>query len=516
VAQVTGLELGRTTSPEGANETSGAPSRPRNGKGKKSRKKMILVIVGALALVGLVAGGIIWSKGGVVTVQTLKVTRADLLSAIVTASGEIKPPTASLANVNANSYGKITDIFVKEGDTVKKGQLLLKTEAVQANATVDAQKATVSSAKADVEQFAATVQAQQAALNTALANVQTAQANLVRNQQEFKRGEDLLRDKLIAQNEFDTRLDNVKVAQATLDGDQAAVVQQRALLQQARFNLDSARAKVAMQEAQLVSTEDVRDKTIYNSPLDGIVTSLPVHVGENVVPGIQNAVGSLLYQVSDLAVITAEVKVDETDIVNVKLGQTAEVTIDAIPNKTFKGKVTEIGQSAVGRTSGVTTGTSTSTTEEAKDFKVVVTLDDPPPGLRPGLSTTAKITTATRQNAVTIPIQALTVRTRRQLEEEESSKGAKGKVQAATSQPTTAAKDKGKEEVQGAFQLKDGRAVFVPVESGIMGQSDVEVLKGVQPNEEIVSGPFSVLRTLKNHTKVKVDNSALKPAGSTS
>jgi len=516
VAQVTGLELGRTTSPEGANETSGAPSRPRNGKGKKSRKKMILVIVGALALVGLVAGGIIWSKGGVVTVQTLKVTRADLLSAIVTASGEIKPPTASLANVSANSYGKITDIFVKEGDTVKKGQLLLKTEAVQANATVDAQKATVSSAKADVEQFAATVQAQQAALNTALANVQTAQANLVRNQQEFKRGEDLLRDKLIAQNEFDTRLDNVKVAQATLDGDQAAVVQQRALLQQARFNLDSARAKVAMQEAQLVSTEDVRDKTIYNSPLDGIVTSLPVHVGENVVPGIQNAVGSLLYQVSDLAVITAEVKVDETDIVNVKLGQTAEVTIDAIPNKTFKGKVTEIGQSAVGRTSGVTTGTSTSTTEEAKDFKVVVTLDDPPPGLRPGLSTTAKITTATRQNAVTIPIQALTVRTRRQLEEEESSKGAKGKVQAATSQPTTAAKDKGKEEVQGAFQLKDGRAVFVPVESGIMGQSDVEVLKGVQPNEEIVSGPFSVLRTLKNHTKVKVDNSALKPAGSTS
>jgi HlyD family secretion protein len=239
-------------------------------------------------------------------------------------------------------------------------------------------------------------------------------------------------------------------------------------------------------------------------------------VGENVVPGVQNTVGSLLYQVSDLAVITAEVKVDETDIVNVKLGQPAEVTIDAIPNKTFKGKVTEIGQSAVGRTSGTTSGTSATTTEEAKDFKVVVTLDNPPPGMRPGLSTTAKITTATRPNAVTIPIQALTVRTRRQLEEEESSKGTKGKVQAATSPPTTSAKDKGKEEVQGAFQLKDGRAVFVPVESGIMGQSDVEVLKGVQPNEEIVSGPFSVLRTLKNHTKVKVDNSALKPAGSTS
>jgi HlyD family secretion protein len=479
---------------------------------------MILVMVGAVALVGLVAGGVIWSKGGTVTVQTTKVAREDL-SAIVTASGEIKPPTANLANVNANTFGKITDLYVKEGDTVKKGQLLLKTEAVQANAQVDAQKATVASAKADVEQLAATVQAQQAALNTAQANVQKAQADLVKAQEEFKRGEDLLRDHLIAQNEFDTRLDNVKVAQATLEANQAAVVQAKAQLQQAMYNLDSARAKVAMQEATLVEQVDARDKTIYTSPLDGIVTSLPVHLGENVVPGVQNTVGSLLYQVSNLAVITAEVKVDETDIVNVKLGQPAEVTIDAIPNKTFKGKVTEIGQSAVGRTSGTTTGTSTTTTEEAKDFKVVVTLDDPPPGLRPGLSTTAKITTATRQNAVTIPIQALTVRTRRQLEEEEqSSKAGKGKVQAATSQPAASAKDKerGKEEVQGVFLLKDGRATFVPVESGIMGQSDVEVVKGAQANDEVVSGPFSVLRTLKNHTKVKVDNSALKPVGSTS
>jgi HlyD family secretion protein len=517
VAQVTELELGRIGSPEGANETSGGPSRPQSGKGK-SKKKMILVIAGVVVLVGLVVGGIIWSKGGVVTVQTIKVTRENL-AAIVTASGEIKPPTADLANVNASSMGKITEIYVKEGDTVTKGQLLLKTEAIQANASVDAQRATVSSAKADVEQQEATVQAQQAALNTALANVQTAQANLARAQEEFKRGEDLLRDRLIAQNEYDQRLNNIKVDQATLEGDQAAVVQQRALLQQAKFNLDSSRAKVTMQEANLVSAVDVRDKTVYTSPLDGIVTSLPVHLGENVVPGVQNTVGSLLYQISDLAVITAEVKVDETDIVNVKLGQPAEVTIDAVPNKTFKGKVTEIGQSAVGRTSGTTSGTSTTTTEEAKDFKVVVTLDDPPPGMRPGLSATAKITTATRPNAVTIPIQALTVRTRRQLEEEEQTgKGVKGKVQAANPQPPASAqdKDKGKEEVQGVFQLKNGRAVFVAVESGIMGQSDVEVLKGVQPNDEIVSGPFSVLRTLKNHTKVKVDNSALNPVPSTS
>jgi len=517
VTQATELELGHITSPEGVNATTPTSSRRRNGKSVKSKKKkLILVVLGTAVLVGLVVGGIVWSKGGVVSVQTTKVARQDL-AAIVTASGEVKPPTANLANVNANSFGKITDIYVKEGDTVKKGQLLLKTEAVQANANIDGQKAALATAKADVAGYEAAVRSAAAGLNTSQAELQSAEANLVRAQQEFKRGEDLLRDRLIAQNEFDTRLNNVKVAQANLDSAQARVAQAKAQLQQATHSLDSARARVAQAQATLVGLLDARDKTIYTSPLDGIVTSLPVHVGENVVPGIQNAVGSLLYQISDLAVITAEVKVDETDIVNVKLGQPAEVTIDAIPNKTFKGKVTEIGQSAVGRTSGTTTGTSASTTEEAKDFKVVVTLDEPPPGLRPGLSTTAKITTATRQNAVTIPIQALTVRTRRQLEEEEKSKGGKGKVQASTSQPPTSAKDKdkGKEEVQGAFLLKDGRAVFTPVESGIMGQSDVEVLKGVQPNDEIVSGPFSVLRTLKNHTKVKVNNSALKPGGAT-
>ena len=509
MAHVTELELGRINSPGCVNATSPAPHRPRNGNGAMS---IFLVIVGVIVVAGLVVGGIIWSKGGALTVQTAKVMREDL-AAIVTASGEIKPPDANLANVNANSFGKITDIYVKEGDTVKKGQLLLKTEAVQATANIDAQKAALNTTKADVEGSQAAIQSAAASLKTSQADLQTAQANLVRAQGDFERGKDLLRDKLIAQQVFDQRLNDFKVAQSNIDAAQARVAQAKAQLQQATYNHDMARTRVTQNEATLVGLLDARDKTIYTSPLDGIVTSLPVHVGENVVPGVQNAVGSLLYQISDLEVVTAEVKVDETDIVNVKLGQPAEVTIDAIPNKTFKGKVTEIGQSAVGRTSGTATGTSTLTAEEAKDFKVIVTLEDPPLGLRPGLSTTAKITTATRQRAVTVPIQALTFRTQRQLEEDESSQG---KVQAATSQPPDLAKDKGKEEVQGVFLLKDGRAVFSPIESGIMGQSDVEVLKGVQPDDEIVSGPFSVLRTLKNHTKVKVDNSALKPAGSTS
>jgi HlyD family secretion protein len=277
---------------------------------------------------------------------------------------------------------------------------------------------------------------------------------------------------------------------------------------QATYTRDMAKARVAQSQAQLIRARDLRNKTIYTSPLDGIITSLPVHVGENVVPGIQNQPGSVLFQVSDLSVITAEVKVDETDIVNVKLGQPAEVNIDAIPNKTFKGHVTEIGQSAVSRTTGQTTSQSGAPSEEAKNFKVVVTLDDPPSNVRPGLSTTAKVTTATRQNAVTVPIQALTIRTRRELEE--TGKDAKDKALAAgpgVSTPVASSKDKekGKEELQGVFAVRKGRAVFVPVETGIMGATDVEVLKGLEQGEEMVTGSYQVLRTLKNNTKVKVE-----------
>src|SRR6516165_9622669 len=463
---------------------------PRRGSGMKPWKKNLLIGSAVLALAALVVGGIAWSKKGQVTVQTGKVMHQEL-SSIVTASGEIKPPPEDLANVNANSYGKITELLVKEGDHVKKGQLLLRTEDVQQAADVDAQQAALKTAQADLEQT---------------------QAKLKQTKDDFARGEQLLKDQLIAQQVYDQRLSDYKVAMANGQSAEARVAQAKAQYQQAVYSRDMATARLAQNKAQLIRYTDVRDKTIYTSPIDGIITSLPVHLGENVVPGIQNQVGSVLFQVSDLAVITAEVKVDETDIVNVKLGQPADVTIDAIPNKTFKGKVTEIGQSAISRSTGQTTTTTTSgtTSEEAKDFKVVVTLDNPPSGLRPGLSTTAKITTATRQTAGTVTMQELTIRTRG--ESEEPKKGSTGQEQAATKQPeSTKEKEKAKEEVQGIFVVRGGKAVFVPVETGIMGVTDVEITKGLQPGDEIVTGSYQVLRTLKNNTKVKVDNSA--PAG---
>jgi HlyD family secretion protein len=209
--------------------------------------------------------------------------------------------------------------------------------------------------------------------------------------------------------------------------------------------------------------------------------------------------------------VTAEVKVDETDIVNVKIGQDADVTIDAVPGKIFKGKVTEIGSQAVLRSSGLATTQSTTSTQEAKDFKVVVTLASPPENLRPGLSTTAKIRTAERKNVLAIPIQALAVRTRKDLEEaaKHSKKDSGGSVTLAAP-PPPAAGDPQKDEVQGVFVVNGKKAIFRSVETGISGVTDIEITKGLQPGDEIVVGSYKALRTLKPEADIKIDNTAPK------
>lgn len=230
--------------------------------------------------------------------------------------------------------------------------------------------------------------------------------------------------------------------------------------------------------------------------------------------GIQNSPGSTLMTIADLSVITAEVRVDETDIVNVKLGQPADVTIDAIPKKSFKAVVTEIGDNAIVRSTGVATTQQTASSQEAKDFKVVVTLQDPPENLRPGLSTTAKITTATRPQVVSIPIQALTIRRKADLEEAKTAD--KNAVQAAAPQGTASNNSKDKEDVQGVFVIRKGKAEFVPVDTGIAGTTDIEVLNGLQPGDEIVTGSYKVLRTMKPGASVKIDNSAPKKEDETS
>ena len=461
----------------------------------KTWKKVLIGVAAVVVVAVIVLVSINQANKGVVTVQTSKVANQDTLISQVTASGEIKPTTYT--NVTAQGFGRITEILVKEGDHIKKGDKLLLQENVQANADVQAQDAAINSTESGVL-------AAQASYKAAQADLLQQRANLEKAKLDNERGQGLFKDGLIPKQDYDQR-------KTAYDAAVAGVAASEARVQALNAQLAQARAQVNQSRAVLVHTKDILQKTVYVSPINGIVSYLPVRIGEYVVTGIQNANGSFLMTLSDMSVVTAEVKVDETDIVNVKIGQDADVTIDAVPGKIFKGKVTEIGSQAVLRSSGLATTQSTTSTQEAKDFKVVVTLAEPPENLRPGLSTTAKIKTAEKKNVVAIPIQALAVRTRKDLEEaaKNAKKGGSSSVTLAAP-PPPAPTDPKKDEVQGVFVVHGKEAIFRPVETGIAGVTDIEVTKGLQAGDEIVIGSYKALRTLKPQASIKIDNTAPK------
>ena len=452
----------------------------------KTWKKVLIGVGAALVLVIIVAVTVYQSRKNLVTVQTGKAQKQNL-SSVVSASGEIKPKT--YVNIGANAFGKIVRLHVKEGEHVKKGQLLAQLENVQSSADVNAMKASLQAAETDYAAAAA-------GLNTSRADLNRAKSDAAHARLDWERAQGLYKDALIAKQDYDTK-------KAAWEAAEAGLAQAEARVAQAQAQKDSADKHISQNRANLTRVSDVLQKTLYEAPYDGVITNLPVREGETVVMGIQNAPGSTLMTLADMSVITAEVKVDETDIVNVRLGQPAEVTIDAIPHKTFHGTVSEIGNNAIVRSTGVSTSQATSTSEEAKDFKVVVTLTDAPQDLRPGLSSTAKITTATRSTVVTIPIQALTVRSQADLTPKDAKKGS---VEAAA--PVEAAKPK--DDTQGVFVIRNKKAEFIPVETGISGTTDIEVVKGLKEGDEVITGSYKVLRTLKPGTSVKIDNSAPK------
>ena len=460
-----------------------------------STKKVLLIALGVLLCVGVVVGTILHSRSNVTAVTTAKVLRQDL-TATISGTGQIRPKT--WVNVGATSFGRITHLYVKEGDHVKHGQVLATIESVQPAATVDAQQATIASSRTDVNSFIA-------AEDTAEANVAQAKADLEQKQLDFGRAQQLYDGKLIAKQDFDSKKAAYDVSVATLQEHQAA-------LAQAKAQTASARGKVTQAVATQRSNFDSLDKTVSRAPFDALVTNIPVREGETVVVGIQNAEGSTLMSLADMSVITAEIKVDETDIVNVKLGQSADVSVDAFPGKTFKGHVTEVGDQALLRTTGLATSQSVTGTEEAKDFKVVVTLDQNYPELRPGLSTSAKITTAQEHNVLTLPLQALVERdpTTEAALFRNHGTDATSSVNAATKQSET----------EGVYLVvNDGgklRAKFVPVKTGVSGATDIEVLSGLEAGDEVATGRFKVLRTLKSGTPVKHDTEAAAPASSDS
>lgn len=465
---------------------------------KRKTKIIIGVIVLLLAAVGGMAG-YRYSKKGIVEVQTGRVAKQDL-TALVTASGEIKPRNYINIGTNAMSPSRITEILVTEGQSVRKGQVLARLESVQPEAEVAAQKATVSTSEAESSATEASLRAADEAIRTAEASLNRAKADLERGRIFFERAEKLWAEKLISRQEYDQRATEYKAYQAAITEAEARISQSKAQRSQVVSNVTASQRRVVLAQANLKRAADVLQRTYAISPIDGVVTNLPVRVGETVVPGIQNSSASLIMTIADMSLITAEVKVDETDIVNVKLDQLADVTIDAIPNKTFKGKVIEIGNTAILRSTGLAASQSAISSQEAKDFKVVVALVDPPSEIRPGLSCTAKVTTATRQGVLTIPIQALTVRQKGDLEPELPSG-----VKAAAPVDPAAEKAK-KEELQGVFVISGEKAVFRKVETGITGATDIEVLSGLKDGEEIITGSYKVIRTIRNEAKIKVDN----------
>jgi HlyD family secretion protein len=451
----------------------------------KGWKKIALIVGGVVVLLAIVGFTVQQSRKGVVAVQTGKVVREDLTS-VVTASGEIKPKV--YVNVGAILQAKITHLYVKEGDRVKAGQLLASLDNIQYAADVAANNAMVNASRMDAN-------AAKAAVNTSEADLNQAKAEYERATLDYNRNKALYDAQLIAKSDYDTK-------KAAYDTATAQIGSAKAKLAQAKANLDSAQGHIGQNVATLRRVNDVLSKTEYRAPFDGVITNLPVREGETVVPGIQNSPGSTLMTVADTSLITAEVKVDESDIVNVQLGQSAEVSIDAIPKQKFKGTVTEIGGNAVLRSTGVSTAQTVSSGQEAKDFKVVIALQNPPSNVHPGLSATARITTANKSGVLAIPIQALTIRERDDLT---PNKDKKGSVQAAVPAGNP------KEELQGVFVLRNKKeAVFVPVTTGISATTDIEVTSGLKEGDEIVTGSYKVLRSLRNGASVKVDNS-IKP-----
>lgn len=449
-------------------------------------KKVLLVVLVVLVLGGIVALTIVRAQSGGTKVLTAKVVREDLTST-VSATGQIKPK--EYVNLGATAFGPITHLYVKEGERVHQGEIVATIDNVQQDAAVAGQQAAIAAANRDIA-------ADLAAEQTQRANIDHAQAELVQSKADYARAKALYQAQVMSLQDYQAK-------EATFQTDVASLAQAKAQLAQDIAQTASGRAHLRTQVATLTSNQDQLHKTLAIAPFDGVVTNLPVRQGETVVEGIQNAEGSTLMTIANMSTITAEVMVDEDDIINVAIGQPAQITVDALPGEVFQGHVTEVGDQALLRSTGVSTSQSTSGTQEAKDFKVVVTLDKPAKDLKPGLSCTAKITTAKRQNVIGIPIQALTMRTKSSLEKTASS---------SSSSPPPA----NEPQIQGVFVLSSGpkpRVHYVAVQTGITGTTDIEVLSGLKPGQEIVTGPYSVLRTLKNGDLIKREKTGLSPTG---
>jgi HlyD family secretion protein len=479
------------------------------------RKKILIIVGGAVALALIIFFSINATRKEEVLVQTSKAQRKDVLKSKVSASGEIR--AKEQVNLQSEVTAIITELRVREGDAVKKGDVLLHLDPIQTRADTDATRAQFEASQADAHQqeFAimsseANLTSQRAALRSSKANVEQAESNYSKETNSFKRKQQLHEDGLLSREDYELAQNTAKAAKAQLEMAQAQLAQAETQVSVSENNIEqmktaykAAVSRMKSQAARLAQADDTLKKTILNSPLNGVITQLNKEKGERAVPGMLISPEATIMIIADLSVIQAQLKVDETDVISLALGQPAKIKVDALPDAVFDGEVSEIGNSPI--------ATSSAATQEAKDFKVKVTLKDPSKKLRPGMSCTGDIITNTKQNVLAIPIQALTIR-EVQVDKDGKYKEPdlkKKKSDSVALADTGKEKDKAqKKELEGVFVIASDKVVrFRPVKTGITGESEIEILDNLKEGEEVVSGSFQTLRTIKDGASVKIDNS---------
>ena len=434
-----------------------------------------ILITGAIVLVGaaVVAGNLYYRRDKGITVTTDVIKTRDL-EAVVSASGKIQPKR--LVNISADTPGRVVNLAVNEGDRIKKGQFLLQIDPRSLRTRVDSGTASMQAAQMSLDQM------RQA--------VETARVQLQQAQQTLKRQQDLWTRQLTTREAFEKATNDVKAAESALQEREHAADAQGSRIKQERAGLDNARYDLS--------------KVRIESPIDGIVTRRNIQEGETAVVGTMNNAGTVLLTLAEMSVIQAEVEVDETNIPSVQFGQQAKISIDAIPDRTFKGHVTEIGNSPI-------QATGTANTTQATNFKVVVVLDEEVPDVRPGFTATADIVTARRTGVVAAPIPAVAVRELVYDANEQIVREPRTDKRRATPTVETTASaaelkpGQTRKETEGVFVFRSGRAEFVPIKVGIAGDKYFEVLSGLKEGDQVITGPYNSVRGMADGDPVKVE-----------
>jgi len=438
-----------------------------------TRKKKMLIGAGlVIVLAAIVFANLSFQREAGLEINVERIQKRDL-EAIVSASGTVEPKRS--VDISADTMGRVTSLAVNEGDRVQQGQFLLQIDPRNFTSAVQRSEAALEAARAAVAQA-------RTGIETARVALKQAEDNLTRQRELDKQGL-ITRESLeLAENDVAIRQADLRAQTQALAAAEGRLRQEEAVLSGARYDLSKVRIE---------------------SPITGLVTRRSIEEGEMVVVGTMNNPGTVLLTIADMSVIEAEVEVDETDIPYVEIGQTATITVDAFPDRTYTGRVTEVGNSPIQAAAAGAARTAT-------NFKVVVQLDGEVPGIRPGFTCTAEITTATRSQAISVPIQATTVRevvvdaSGAIVREPAPETGRRRARRQPVSQDDALPEGHTRKELEGVFVVRDGRAIFTPIKTGIAGDRYFEVIEGLQEGDEVIVGPFASVRTLSDGDAVKV------------